>query len=248
MKKHEIVKRVLTLVLSLIAVAAFAQSNDMKHGAGGMMIGTVLEKVVGGGSGVVTNAARTVLLPLKQTDIQVEMIPGVISADVRQLFFNDSSEYIEANYVFPLPEDATISEMVIIINEERVVRSVVKERKEAKKTYEEAKKAGKRTALLNRNTGDLMNMKIANLAPGDSAEVHLVYFQSTQFDNGTYRLSVPTVVAKKYVPPEIWNNPELVEPERLEGIVENASAPRLPPGVASDHLFSILLEFFRNAG
>lgn len=230
-------------MMVLVISAAAVMGEPLTHGSGGMLIGTIPEKIVTGADGTITNYARNVLLPLKQTDIQVEMIPGVISADVRQLFYNDSSDYIEANYVFPLPDDATISEMIITINEERVVRSVVKERKEAKKTYEKAKKAGKRTALLNRNTGNMMNMKIANLAPGDSAEVHLVYFQTAVYDNGTYRLTVPTVVAPKYVPKDILVNPEKVSPARLEGIVENEGAPRLPPGVASDHHFSFSASF-----
>ena len=230
-------------ILVLVTMRLPAQEPSPEHGSGGMMIGTIPMEVVETDSGTVTNDPVTILLPLKQTDIAVEMIPGVISADVRQLFFNDSEEHIEANYIFPLPQDATISEMIITINEERVIRSVVKEREEAKKTYEEAKKAGKRTALLNRNGGNMMNMKIANLAPGDSAEVHLVYFQSSSFDNGTYRLTVPTVVAKQYVPPEIGENVDKIDPVRLEGIVENELAPRLPPGVASDHHFSFSASF-----
>jgi len=243
--KKRLMITLITLIESVAVTLTVSAQNsvEQQYGAGGMMVGTVPEKIVSGSEGTMTNLSQTVLLPLKHTDIAVEMIPGVISADVRQLFFNDSSEYIEANYVFPLPDDATISEMIVTINEDRVVRSVVKERAEAKKTYEEAKKAGKRAALLNRNTGSMLNMKIANLAPGDSAEVHLVYFQETVYDNGVYHLTVPTVVAPQYIPKEIRDDPSSVPLSKLEAIVENLQAPRLPPGVASDHHFTFSAVF-----
>lgn len=242
MKKSMSIHQVASL-LCAGALTLCAAAQGFEHGAGGLLVGTGPAQVVEGENGTVTNAPVRRLLPLKQTDIAVEMIPGVVSADVRQLFYNDSPDYLEADYLFPLPADATISEMVIIINQERAVRSVVKERVEAQRTYEAAKEAGKRTALLNRNSGNLMNIRIANLAPGDSIEVHLVYFQPAAFDNGVYRLTVPTVVAKQYVPAEVWESAAGGDPVRMESIVQNASAPRLPPGVASDHHFSFSAVF-----
>jgi len=234
---------IMPALFAAAVMPVWAQNAQENYGSGGMLTGTVAEEVVAGSEGTITNAARHLLLPLKQTDISIEMIPGVISADVRQLFFNDSGEYIEANYIFPLPADATISEMVITINQDRVIRSVVRERQEAKKTYEAAKKAGKRTALLNRNSGNMLNMKIANLAPGDSAEVHIVYFQATSYDNGVYHLIVPTVIAPQYVPNGFLAENNSASASRIEAVADNLNAPRLPPGVASDHHFSFSATF-----
>jgi len=245
MMKNRVMFRVMVAALGAAAAVAVAgQTRANSHGAGGMMVGTVRQRTAASiHDGLMAGSAETVLMPLKQTDIAIEMIPGVISADVRQLFFNDSGEYIEASYIFPMPEDATISEMIVTINEERVIRSTVQERKEAAQTYAAAKKAGQRTALLTRNAGNMLNIKIANLAPGDSAEVHLVYFQSAAYDNGVYHLTVPTVMEPQYIPQEIRRDPLPVPLFQMEAIIASLQASRLPPGVASDHHFSFKATF-----
>lgn len=244
--KSRLLITLITLIGSATAFSAAATHNkqEPQYGSGGMMVGTLQQRSAASiHDALIADSVQTVVMPLKQSDIAIEMIPGVISADVRQLFFNDCNEYIEANYMFPLPADATISEMVVTINEERVIRSVVQERKQAQQTYETAKKAGKRTALLNRDTGNMLTMKIANLAPGDSAEVHLVYFQTTSYDNGVYRLTVPTVIAPQYIPREVREDSATVPSFNLESVFANLQAPRLPPGLPSDHHFSFSVTF-----
>jgi Ca-activated chloride channel family protein len=86
-------------------------------------------------------------IPLLHTDAAIDVRGLVASATVTQQYANSSTEPIEAVYIFPLPHDAAVYDMEIRIGN-RVIRSVVREREEAKRVYTQAKSQGKRAALL----------------------------------------------------------------------------------------------------
>ena len=86
-------------------------------------------------------------VPLTHTDVALDVRGLVASATVTQQYSNSSSTPIEAIYVFPLPHDGAVYDMEIRVGN-RVIRSVIKEREEAKKIYEAAKSEGKRAALV----------------------------------------------------------------------------------------------------
>ena len=81
-------------------------------------------------------------------DTKVRMdITGVINrVTVEQIFTNPSNEWVEGVYVFPLPEDSAVDHLTMFVNE-RIIEGQIKERKEAKKTYEKAKSEGKSCLL-----------------------------------------------------------------------------------------------------
>src|SRR5262245_6366897 len=81
-------------------------------------------------------------VPLVHTEVALDVRGLVAAATVTQQYANSSSEPVEAVYVFPLPHDAAVYDMEIRVGN-RVIRSVIREREEAKKTYEAAKSEGK---------------------------------------------------------------------------------------------------------
>ncbi|MGH9741625.1 MAG: VIT domain-containing protein, partial [Candidatus Acidiferrum sp.] len=74
-------------------------------------------------------------IPLTHTDVAVDVRGLVESATVTQQYVNSSSQPIEAVYVFPLPQDAAVYDMEIRVGN-RLIRSVIREREEAKHIYE----------------------------------------------------------------------------------------------------------------
>ena len=86
-------------------------------------------------------------VPLVHTDVMLDVRGLVASATVTQQYANSSTEPIEAVYIFPLPHDAAVYDMEIRIGN-RVIRSTIREREEAKRVYEAAKSEGKRAALV----------------------------------------------------------------------------------------------------
>ena len=86
-------------------------------------------------------SGRYETVALVHTDAVFDVRGLVASATVTQQYENSTSAAIEAVYVFPLPHDAAVYDMEIHVGN-RVIRSKVKEREEAKKVYEAAKSAG----------------------------------------------------------------------------------------------------------
>ncbi len=69
------------------------------------------------------------LFPLKHTDVQGEISGMVARVVVTQKFENPYKERIEAVYVFPLPENAAVYDMLITVGE-RTIRGLIKKRDE----------------------------------------------------------------------------------------------------------------------
>src|SRR5690348_16487211 len=111
-------------------------------------------------------------VPLLHTDAAFDVRGLVASATVTQQYENSTSSPIEAVYVFPLPHDAAVYDMEIRIGN-RVIHSKIREREEAKRTYEAAKSSGKRTALLEQERPNIFTASIANIMPGDRIDVRL---------------------------------------------------------------------------
>jgi Ca-activated chloride channel homolog len=101
-------------------------------------------------------------VPLIHTDVVLDVRGLVASATVTQQYANSSTEPIEAVYLFPLPHDAAVYDMEIRIGN-RVVRSTIREREEAKRVYEAAKSTGKRAALVEQERPNIFTTSVANM-------------------------------------------------------------------------------------
>ena len=115
-------------------------------------------------------------VPLLHTDAAIDVRGLVAAATVTQQYANSSAEPIEAVYVFPLPHAAAVYDMEIHIGN-RVIRSEIRERQEAKRVYDAAKAAGKRAALLEEERPNIFTTSIANIMPGDHIDVQLRYVE-----------------------------------------------------------------------
>jgi len=144
-------------------------------------------------------AGRYESVPLLHTDVTIDVRGLVAAATVTQQYENSSSAPIEAVYVFPLPHDAAVYDMEIHVGN-RVIRSQVREREEAKRVYEAAKSEGKRTALLEEERPNIFTASVANIMPGDHIEVRLRYVQPLRWEDGRMRLVFPMVVGPRYIP------------------------------------------------
>ena len=138
-------------------------------------------------------------VPLVHTDVALDVRGLVAAATVTQQYANSSSKPIEAVYIFPLPHDAAVYDMEIRIGN-RVIRSVVKEREEAKRVYEAAKSEGKRAALLEEERPNIFTASVANIMPGDHIDVRMRYVEPLRWEDGRIRLVFPMVVGPRYIP------------------------------------------------
>ena len=146
-----------------------------------------------------TEEGRVMALPLAHTAVEGEVSGMLARVWVTQYFTNPYNHPIEAVYVFPLPQAAAVDDMEMVIGE-RVVRGVMKERKEARKIYEEAKRQGKTASLLEQERPNLFTQSVANILPGDQIRVRIRYVEDLKYEDGGYEFAFPMVVGPRYIP------------------------------------------------
>jgi Ca-activated chloride channel family protein len=143
-------------------------------------------------------SGRYETVPLVHTDVALDVRGLVAAATVTQQYVNSTNEPIEAVYVFPLPHGAAVYDMEIRIGN-RVIRSLIREREEAKRTYEAAKSEGKRAALVEEERPNIFTASVANLMPGDHVDVRLRYVEPLRWEESRVRLVFPMVVGPRYI-------------------------------------------------
>jgi len=137
--------------------------------------------------------------PVLTTDVQMTISGLIVRATVRQQFKNDSAEWAEGIYVFPLPEHAAVDYLRMHIGE-RIVEGMIKERGEAKQMYEIAKSEGKRTSLVEQERPNIFTTAVANIGPGEDITVEIQYQHTLHYDQGQFRVRFPMVVGPRYIP------------------------------------------------
>lgn len=137
------------------------------------------------------------VFPLAHTSVSARISGNISRVEVRQTFVNPFDRPLEAVYKFPLPDEAAVDDMEIQIGD-RVIRGTIKERQEAKKIYEEAKKEGRTTGLLEQERANIFTQSLANIKPGEKIDVVIRYTNSLKFEGGDYEFVFPMVVAQRY--------------------------------------------------
>jgi len=138
-------------------------------------------------------------IPLVHTDVSLDVRGLVAAATVTQQYVNSTTQPIEAVYIFPLPHEAAVYDMEIQIGN-RLIRSVIRERQEAKRVYEAAKNEGKRAALVEQERPNIFTASVANIMPGDHIDVRLRYVEPLRWEDGRVRVVFPMVVGPRYIP------------------------------------------------
>jgi Ca-activated chloride channel homolog len=166
-----------------IAAAENGKSNDPEPGEGALLL----------------SGKNHVPIPLKKTDVKISIIGFLASVDVVQTFSNPYKEKIEALYIFPLPSESAVDDMEINIGN-RIIRSVVREREQARREYENARNNGYRAALLEQQRPNVFTTTVANIEPSKNITVRIHYIQRLDYDDGGFRLTFPMVTAPRYTP------------------------------------------------
>ncbi len=138
--------------------------------------------------------------PLLGTEVDIRISGPVARVIVKQSFINPSDAWLEARYVFPLPENAAVNHMVVATGDKKIV-SEIKEKQKARKIFSQAKRAGKRAALIEQHRPNVFSTRVANIGPKATIAIEITYLQNLRFDQDRYHLRFPMVVAPRYVPP-----------------------------------------------
>ena len=203
------------ITLALAGGAQAAALNDAKSGM--LMLRTA-------------KAGEYKVAPTVETEVAIQVTGMIARTRLSQVFHNPGTEFVEGVYVFPLPEKAAVDHLWMRIGE-RVIEGQVKEKEEARRTYEKAKQEGRKAALLEQQRPNLFTNAIAHIGPGENVRVTIEYQQTLTYESGEYRLRFPLAVTPRYVPAgtgdAIPDVPKAIEAGEFDG-------PTQDPSYASD--------------
>lgn len=143
---------------------------------------------------------------LKETAADADVSAVLARVRVRQVFRNPYSERLEANYVFPLPENAAVDRYSFQVGD-RVIRGVVRKRAEARQIYQQARDNGQTAALLEQERANIFSQSVANIPANGTVIVQMEYVQPIEIDGDHYVFRYPMVVGPRFMPGQSTQSP-----------------------------------------
>ena len=179
------------IVVSLaLALAVFIVTTPAHAAAGDAGQGTLYLK---DGNG------NKVASPLLFTDVHMDVSGMIARVQVKQRFVNPTAEWREGVYVFPLPEKAAVDHLRMQIGE-RVIEGQIKERGEARRTFEAAKSEGRKTTLIEQERPNMFTTSVANIGPSEEIIVAIEYQETLRYDDGSFSVRFPLAITPRYIP------------------------------------------------
>ncbi len=143
---------------------------------------------------------ENVSVPLLNTQVEMHVNGLINRVKVLQVFENNSENWINASYLFPLPENAAVDHLRMKIGQ-RIIIGEIKEKQAAQKAFADAKVQGKKAALIDQQRNNIFTNQVANIAPGEKVSIEIEYQQSVLFKAGVFSLHFPMVITPRYAPP-----------------------------------------------
>jgi Ca-activated chloride channel family protein len=141
-------------------------------------------------------------------DVDLTVSGPTIRARVTQIFRNPTQNWVEATYVYPLPEGGAVDTLKMVIGD-RIVVGEIKERQQARVIYEQAKQSGQRAALTEQERPNIFTNSVANIGPGETVLVQIEYQEPVRQSGDTFSLRVPMVVGPRYNPAPLVQSVDL---------------------------------------
>ncbi|MBB3571223.1 marine proteobacterial sortase target protein [Rhizobium sp. BK491] len=220
--------------------AAFVTPNEM--GTGSLLLQTKDE-------------GKYIEAPRLATDVDLDVNGPTARAVLTQAFENTTDKWVEALYVFPLPEDSAVYSLKMIVGN-RVVIADIKEKQAASAIYEKARREGKKASLVEQQRPNVFTNMVANIGPHEKIVVQIEYQQAVHLADGRFSLRAPLVVAPRYTPRDAspitqqadlkagWGQSKQSSSRTLSD--KPVSAPLMAPG--DDRTNPVTLKVNLNAG
>src|SRR6266568_4407602 len=129
---------------------------------------------------------RFVEAPLLGTDVDLVISGPTARARITQIFHNPTDGWVEAVYVYPLPEGGAVDTLKMVIGD-RVVVGEIKDRQKAREAYEQERP-------------NIFTNSVANIGPRESVVIQIEYQEPVRQSGSEFSLRVPLVVAPRYNP------------------------------------------------
>ncbi len=136
--------------------------------------------------------------------VDIDISGMVARATVTQHFANPRDEWVEALYVFPLPETSAVDRLQLTVGE-RVIKAEIAERKQAELKFEEAKAAGKTASMLSQERPNIFTNAVTNIGPHETVSVQIGFDLPVDYhydaETGPrFSIRFPMAIMPRYMP------------------------------------------------
>lgn len=129
-------------------------------------------------------------LPVKYHHVTIDINNQVAKTHIDQVFKNPYNRDMEGTYIFPLPEDASISEFAMYMDGEKVKGEIL-EKEEARRIYEDIVRRMKDPGLLEYIGRNLFKARVYPIPAKGEKRIELEYYQTLKYDAGMIRYTYP---------------------------------------------------------
>ncbi|XP_062257934.1 protein mono-ADP-ribosyltransferase PARP4 isoform X2 [Platichthys flesus] len=133
-------------------------------------------------------------LPLQSVHVKCKLMDLLSQVIIFQEYTNNSSESIEAKFVFPLDDSAAVCGFEAFINGKHVVGKV-KEKETARQEYKQAIEKGHGAYLMDQDAPDVFTISVGNLPAGASVLIKVTFVSELIVRDGSILFSLPGSVA-----------------------------------------------------
>lgn len=166
------------------------------------------------------------------TTVHMQVHGLLAEVTVRQTYRNDASQWREGRYLLPLPENAAVGGLTLRVGD-RLIEGEIREKAQARATYEAAAAVGQRASLVEQNRPNLFSTAVANIGPGEEVEIEVRYWQPVRYQDGVFSLHLPLTLTPRYLPGRDIDQAGPRNPEQLPMAAgAQAAHGALPPTVA----------------
>jgi len=129
-------------------------------------------------------------LAIKYHRVSVEIKDGIAFTHIDQVFHNPNSMQLEGTYIFPIPENASISRFSMYIDGEETKAELL-DRDKARKIYEDIVRRTRDPAILEYFGRDAFRARVFPIPPRGDKRIKLTYSEILTADEGMYHYRYP---------------------------------------------------------
>jgi len=158
-------------------------------------------------------------LSIKYHKVNVTIDNQVATTYVDQVFVNESRFQMEGTYIFPLPEDVSISEFAMYVGGERLEAELL-DKDTARKIYEDIVRSMRDPAILEYIGRNMFRARVFPIEPHSEKRIELEYSELLQYDAGLTKYLYPLNTEKFSSKPlqEVFVRVDVNSSQRLKTI------------------------------
>lgn len=131
------------------------------------------------------------------SDIEMDIQGMAARVHVTQYFYNDTDQWREGVYVYPLPNDSAVDRLIMMVGNKRII-GFVHEKEKAREIYEKAKDNGQATALMEQHKSNVFKTSVANIPPQSMVAIKISYQIPVALEGRTFSVNMPLAITPRY--------------------------------------------------